>query len=150
MTTRQIYEKPLGEADQIPAYEPISVIGMIDDVQWDSNRFDDPYSPPKETFLRGFTLVDAKPTLGMGLTILAYQHKPYEAASKAASLEMEKYKRGKFVKVTFEVFDTYEEASNGATVLSGCPCCPVVPNNGRYTRKQSQKFCSRKPTGGVC
>ncbi len=94
---------------------------MIDDVQWDDST---------NQFLRGFILVDAQPTLGTGLTILSYAHKPYEAASKAPDLEMEKYQRGKFVRVTFEVFDTYEEAKNGTTVLSGCPCCPVVSNNG--------------------
>lgn len=103
------------------ADQPLTAIGLIDDVYWED---------PTNQFLRGFVLVDTGMQFGTGMTILTYHHQPMQAASKRPDFQMQKYQRGKFCRVTFEVFDTYEEAKNGvASAYAGHTCIADAPDN---------------------
>ncbi len=117
-TAAQVYER---DVEPLSAVRPLVAIGLIDDVYWEdsSNRY-----------LRGFVLLDTDMQFGTGMSMLTYHHQPLQPPSKRPDFEMQRYQRGKFCRVTFEVFDTYEEAKNGvASAYAGHPCISDAPDN---------------------
>lgn len=111
----QVYER---DVDPIAAVQPLVAIGLIDDVYWEDST---------NRYLRGFVLLDTDMQFGTGMSMLTYHHQPLKAAKKSPNFEMSKYQRGKYVRVTFEVFDSYEEAKNGvASPYAGHPCIATV------------------------
>lgn len=98
-TAAQVYEREL--ADNSPE-RPLTCVGRISDIFWDDDD---------NRFLRGFILVDSELAFGKGLSILNYYHQPYQEPHAAPLAEMDKYAINKYVRVTFEVFDTYREAA---------------------------------------
>lgn len=100
-TAAQVYERELADTS---SERPLTCVGRISDIFWDDHD---------NRFLRGLTLVDSNLAFGKGLSILNYYHQPYMAPHAVPLAEMGKYAINKFVRVTFEVFDTYEEAANG-------------------------------------
>lgn len=97
-TAAQVYERELPDGSP---ERPLTCVGRISDIFWDDDD---------NRFLRGFTLVDSNLAFGKGLSILNYYHQPYMEPHAAPLAEMHRYAINKYVKVTFEVFDTYEEA----------------------------------------
>lgn len=118
-TAAQVYERDMVASTD---NSPLTCVGRISDLYWDDKD---------NRFLRGFTLVDSGLDFGKGLSILNYTHQPYEEPHDAPVAEMSKYDINKYVLVTFQVFDTYEEAKNGrASIYAGCPCIVDPSDNG--------------------
>ena len=98
----QVYERD--KVSNGPS-KPLTCIGRISDIYWDDED---------NRILRGFTLVDSDLAFGKGLSILDYCRQPYLSNEQLTDIPLadnQEYAINKFVKVTFEVFDTYEEAA---------------------------------------
>lgn len=121
-TAAQVYEHELPDSS---VDGPLICVGRISDVYWDDAERDIP-----DGRLRGFTLVDSDLPFGKGLSILNYYRQPYVDPRALPKMERSKYRINKFVRVTFEVFDTYEEAvGDGASAYAGHPCIPHISDH---------------------
>ena len=118
-TAAQVYETDVSErSDYVPGGK-LTCVGRISDLYWDD---------AENRFLRGFTLVDSNLAFGKGLSTLNYYHQPYLAPDDLPRADMRDWAINKYVLVTFQVFDSYEEASNGrASIQAGCPCVVDAP-----------------------
>lgn len=102
--TAHVYEPDGGLTPLDPENGKITCVGRISDIYWDDRD---------NRNLRGFTLVDSGLDFGKGLSFLTYYHQPYESAPSDPIVYLDTYDVNKYVRVSFEVFDTYEEAANG-------------------------------------